>query len=713
MVSVPTAPGRSVQVQEQPRERFRYAESRNFVGRAVEQAGRALGDAAQDWDQVEAVYDTAAVKKLENSVTEAAREALWTGEDPYFNKQGFDAADARVSVEDRFKELREQALSQTKNDRQRNMLTAALDKRLGDNLVEVAKHATGQLNVELQKQTEARLVGFQQDAVQLYSDPEKYADNLAGGLAEINALADQQGWSDARIDAAEEKFVSGVHTAVITGRLTSDDIDGALGLLEKYRDDMEFNDVQSIESKLQPAIQYRQAEEDATVAMGAIPSPVVDADTPATSAGLSAQLSAIESNESNGKQFTKSGKPLTSSAGAIGVMQVMPGTAPEAARLAGLAWDERRYREDENYNRALGQAYYKEMLRTFGGDPIKAAAAYNAGPGSARRGTGVYGAMAKARKAGEPDNWVSYLPAETRDYVAKFQRKAGAASEGGEGSAPRKWDLSVAYTALEDRAKKEAWTPERLERARQRVDERVKRDEMLEGRRESDEWDSALGTVDRLAEGFTDVTQVPNFDRLSPDRRMQLRNMAESNRKALAGDGPKANGDMSTALEIMAIEKPEEFLGVDLREYRGMMTPGEFASLQKKAATIRAKPQEEIAFRGAISGTLSAFATPDMNLTGDTKRAKERRVVVTGIMETYLRGHVKPGQQPTQAQLMEAMRFATGNVAGTDTPRSEFPVYKEVPPDILQAIVRAYRAETGRNPTDGQIISIYRKGGYK
>lgn len=172
MVSVPTTPGRLVQIQEQPRERFRYAESRNFVGRAIEQAGRALGDAAQDWDQVEAVYDTAAVKKLENTVTESARETLWTGDDPYFNKQGFDAAEARVSVEERFKELREQALSQTKNDRQRNMLAAALDKRLGDNLVEVAKHATGQLNVELQKQTEARLIGFQQDAVQLYSDPE-------------------------------------------------------------------------------------------------------------------------------------------------------------------------------------------------------------------------------------------------------------------------------------------------------------------------------------------------------------------------------------------------------------------------------------------------------------------------------------------------------------------------------------------------------------
>lgn len=33
--------------------------------------------------------------------------------------------------------------------------------------------------------------------------------------------------------------------------------------------------------------------------------------------------------ESGGKQFDKQGKPLTSSAGAIGIAQVMPDTAPE------------------------------------------------------------------------------------------------------------------------------------------------------------------------------------------------------------------------------------------------------------------------------------------------------------------------------------------------------------------------------------------------
>lgn len=123
------------------------------------------------------------------------------------------------------------------------------------------------------------------------------------------------------------------------------------------------------------------------------------------------------------------GNFLTSPKGAIGPAQVMPGTAPEAARLAGLPFDEKRYRSDPAYNKALGEAYYTKQLRDFGGDPIKAAAAYNAGPGSAKSGRGVRGAMARAAKAGQADNWVAFLPAETRNYVAKFAGE-GAQSAG-------------------------------------------------------------------------------------------------------------------------------------------------------------------------------------------------------------------------------------------------------------------------------------------
>jgi hypothetical protein len=120
--------------------------------------------------------------------------------------------------------------------------------------------------------------------------------------------------------------------------------------------------------------------------------------------------------ESRGKQFDRSGRPLTSSAGAIGIAQVMPGTAPEAAKLAGLPFDQNRYRNDPEYNLALGKAYYEKQLRDFGGNEQLAAAAYNAGPGAVR----------SALKKGGPDGWINNVPLETRKYIRNVFGGAGA-----------------------------------------------------------------------------------------------------------------------------------------------------------------------------------------------------------------------------------------------------------------------------------------------
>jgi hypothetical protein len=114
--------------------------------------------------------------------------------------------------------------------------------------------------------------------------------------------------------------------------------------------------------------------------------------------------------ESRGKQFDKSGAPLTSPKGAIGIAQIMPATAPEAAKLAGLPYDITRLKNDEAYNLALGEAYFEKQLRDFGGDERKAAAAYNAGPGAVRR------AIAK----GGPNGWINHVPRETQNYVAQI-----------------------------------------------------------------------------------------------------------------------------------------------------------------------------------------------------------------------------------------------------------------------------------------------------
>jgi hypothetical protein len=115
--------------------------------------------------------------------------------------------------------------------------------------------------------------------------------------------------------------------------------------------------------------------------------------------------------ESGGNQSAVSPK------GAIGVAQIMPGTAPEAAALAGVPYDENRLKTDAAYNAQLGKAYLQKQVDTFGNMP-QALAAYNAGPGAVQK------AVQKAASTG--GDWLSYLPSETQNYVKSIMGRSQA-----------------------------------------------------------------------------------------------------------------------------------------------------------------------------------------------------------------------------------------------------------------------------------------------
>jgi soluble lytic murein transglycosylase len=106
-----------------------------------------------------------------------------------------------------------------------------------------------------------------------------------------------------------------------------------------------------------------------------------------------------------------------SSAGASGLMQLMPSTARLVARKIGMK-DFRMSRLGRpEVNAALGAYYLRHVLDGFGGSPVLAAAAYNAGPGRARRWCGV--------KPLEGAIYVETIPfAETRQYVKKVMANA-------------------------------------------------------------------------------------------------------------------------------------------------------------------------------------------------------------------------------------------------------------------------------------------------
>ena len=103
---------------------------------------------------------------------------------------------------------------------------------------------------------------------------------------------------------------------------------------------------------------------------------------------------------------------IVSSAGAVGLMQLMPATARWVAKQMGRADYRPAQIADVGTNTQFGAFYFKYWLERLARQPALAAAAYNAGPNRAqawRSGAPLEGAI-----------WVESIPLnETRDYVKK------------------------------------------------------------------------------------------------------------------------------------------------------------------------------------------------------------------------------------------------------------------------------------------------------
>lgn len=106
-----------------------------------------------------------------------------------------------------------------------------------------------------------------------------------------------------------------------------------------------------------------------------------------------------------------------SSAGAKGLMQLMPTTARWVAKKIGLAdYHPGRVAEMET-NVVLGTSYLKMVLEGLDNHPVLASAAYNAGPGRARKW--------RAERPLEGAIYAETIPFnETRDYVKKVMSNA-------------------------------------------------------------------------------------------------------------------------------------------------------------------------------------------------------------------------------------------------------------------------------------------------
>jgi soluble lytic murein transglycosylase len=107
-----------------------------------------------------------------------------------------------------------------------------------------------------------------------------------------------------------------------------------------------------------------------------------------------------------------------SSAGARGLLQLMPATAKAMAKSVGVAFSQDRLTSDPAYNAQLGAAFLGKLHESYGGSFIMTFAAYNAGPSRVTAWIKQYGDPRDPNV--DAVNWIERIPfTETRNYVQR------------------------------------------------------------------------------------------------------------------------------------------------------------------------------------------------------------------------------------------------------------------------------------------------------
>ena len=408
----------------QPNVQVSAPQIQDVAGQQAQQMGRGLMQAGGDVGRIALDMQNEANQLRVIDATAAAREKLYDlmykPETGLLQQKGWNALqreggkDLATEYGDAFKEQTASISDSLGNDEQRRMFSQQMlqlqtqlhgtaTQHMG---TEYRTYQGGVMDAEIKSQANALALIGSTDPGQVNPDTgrSRVEESAQAIYTAARAKARLAGLPQALADTQALDAVSGAHKMAVNGLIEAGKWEQASAYREKYRDQLNAHDLLDVAQKIDNVANLKQgyAAVDKTFA-------TVSPQMNPTSFDRAFNIAV--GTESGGRQFGADGKPLTSPKGAIGIAQVMPDTAPEAAKLAGLPWDENRYKTDADYNKALGRAYFQKQVQDFGGNVSYAYAAYNAGPGATQK------ALDRAKKEG--GNWLSYLPDETQKYVAK------------------------------------------------------------------------------------------------------------------------------------------------------------------------------------------------------------------------------------------------------------------------------------------------------
>ena len=513
------------------------------VGGAMQRLGGAVGQVADAYAKVQAFDDENAAKDADNAFANWARERMY-GDGGFLTLEGRNAVEGRAKFEEEAEAKRKEFGSALKPGAAR-LYTRASQARLQSMSQQAITHQATERKEWFRETSDARMLGFANDALANPASAKKY---IAAGILELEGRGRLEGWDDDKLKVERSKYVSGAHGGIVAGLIDQNPI-AADQYLKDNKDAILPGDALKLRGMLEAPLRAAKTDQWLQGAISGLPT-TSDFAAPQTGGMLAAMLPITVKSESAGNPNAVSPK------GARGLMQVMPDTGRDPG--FGIRPSNGSQADDVR----VGQQYLAKMMERYNNDPAKAWAAYNAGPG----------ALDKAIKE-NGSSWLSAMPKETRDYVAKNIRALGGQGGGGSGASgpgSTAWlsDLYKKADGIKDVEDREA--------AYAAIDRWYNRQQRALGA-------SRQQVIDDLEKR---MIADPSFDpKTLPVSTQQVIGMSGMNALQNYHDAKLAEGKVKTDLVTMdsllneAALDPEGFAKKDLMPFRSKLSDSDFSSM--------------------------------------------------------------------------------------------------------------------------------------
>ncbi len=702
MPRVPTYDSLQVQPATLPNARVTGApttEQASYSGRQMQQVGKAISDvgntaAAVEVDALERA-NSLRVADSRNKAKELQYGLEYNQDGGYRNITGVDALnrpDGKPLADeygDKYQEGLAKITDGLGNDAQKEAFNSWAQESMVGFKGQAKAYEGEQFKTYAMSVQEGTIKNAITDIGTNYNNPVAIDRSIVDIKAAAYEAARMQGKSATFAEAQAKEFTSKAHLVALESAMQKNDPKYADGYLKKYSKDMTADDILKAEGTLTKQMDGQIALETVNKIMEKNRTNI---DTPNTERAFNIAVN----TESGGKQFGKDGKPLTSSAGAIGIAQVMPATAPEAAKLAGLEWNEEKYKNDADYNRALGKAYFNQQLRDFDGSLAQAYAAYNAGPGRTRQ------ALKDAEDSGQ--NWIDFLPPETRAYVNKNM----AAYESGQGS-----NVRPTLADIKDQIRTEMGVdkPERLKLALDSAEKQYEDTTKALKQREDETVATAMQEV--MANGG-------NYAGLSPAMRARI--PAGEVGKVMDFAKKVAKGDDSTnwATYYQLKSNPKDLASINLMTMRDKFGETEFKELINQQQEIRQGKTDDLTRTRTAKDVLNQYMDQTLGYH-DAKDGEEKKAARVGQIWNQYDKQIKAREEATgkklnTAELNEIAADMFVGKIGINWSTSEYPAAAilpgesiEIPASERQQIVTAL-TKNGIAATEDAVRNLYLRG---